>query len=67
MSGGSSSYLNFVFYAENYHPIQAGSIDGTDIIPHDNAIYIALLCSFIGLCYEYIWEGEKLATGEGDW
>ncbi|XXG77301.1 hypothetical protein AAC387_Pa08g1480 [Persea americana] len=49
MSGGSSSYLNSVFYAENYHPIQAGSIDGTDIIPHDNVIYIALLCSFTGL------------------
>eukprot|EP00268_Persea_americana_P063395 TRINITY_DN8220_c0_g1_i2.p1 TRINITY_DN8220_c0_g1~~TRINITY_DN8220_c0_g1_i2.p1 ORF type:complete len:253 (-),score=40.10 TRINITY_DN8220_c0_g1_i2:367-1125(-) len=47
--GGSSSNLNSVFYAENYHPIQAGSIDGTDILPHDNAIYRALLCSSAGL------------------
>lgn len=53
MSGSgssSSSNLNSVFYAENYHPIQAGSIDGTDILPHDNAIYRALLCSSAGLC-----------------
>ncbi|KAJ8627613.1 hypothetical protein MRB53_020920 [Persea americana] len=50
MSGGSGSNLNSVFYAENYHPIQAGSIDGIDILPHDNAIYRALLCSFTSLC-----------------
>ncbi|KAL3643105.1 hypothetical protein CASFOL_013920 [Castilleja foliolosa] len=36
---------NSVFYATTYHPIQAGSIDGTDILPHDNAVYRALLCS----------------------
>ncbi|GFP95221.1 U11/U12 small nuclear ribonucleoprotein 35 kDa protein [Phtheirospermum japonicum] len=36
---------NSVFYAKTYHPIQAGSIDGTDILPHDNAVYRALLCS----------------------
>ncbi|XP_057436538.1 U11/U12 small nuclear ribonucleoprotein 35 kDa protein [Lotus japonicus] len=41
--------LNCVFYADSYHPIQAGSIDGTDIVPHDNAIYRAQLCSSIGL------------------
>ncbi|KAI3448629.1 hypothetical protein Pfo_005294 [Paulownia fortunei] len=41
----SSSSINSVFYAETYHPIQAGSIDGTDILPHDNAVYRALLCS----------------------
>ncbi|KAB2066669.1 hypothetical protein ES319_A09G178200v1 [Gossypium barbadense] len=40
-----SSNINSVFYAESYHPIQAGSIDGTDILPHDNAVYRALLCS----------------------
>ncbi|KAK6143911.1 hypothetical protein DH2020_024259 [Rehmannia glutinosa] len=43
--GRSSSSVNSVFYAETYHPIQAGSIDGTDILPHDNAVYRALLCS----------------------
>ncbi|KAJ4840364.1 hypothetical protein Tsubulata_021374 [Turnera subulata] len=41
--------LNLVFYADKYHPIQAGSIDGTDTAPHDNAIYRALLCSSAGL------------------
>jgi U11/U12 small nuclear ribonucleoprotein SNRNP35 len=39
-----------VFYADAYHPIQAGSIDGTDTAPHDNAVYRALLCSSAGLC-----------------
>ncbi|XP_022767853.1 U11/U12 small nuclear ribonucleoprotein 35 kDa protein [Durio zibethinus] len=43
MSG--SNNINSVFYAGSYHPIQAGSIDGTDILPHDNAVYRALLCS----------------------
>ncbi|KAK6231126.1 RNA recognition motif domain - like 10 [Theobroma cacao] len=42
---GGSNNVNSVFYAETYHPIQAGSIDGTDILPHDNAVYRALLCS----------------------
>lgn len=42
--------IHSVFYAELYHPIQAGSIDGTDILPHDNAVYRALLCSSAGLC-----------------
>ena len=41
--------INAVFYAESYHPIQAGSIDGTDILPHDNAIYRAHLCASTGL------------------
>lgn len=45
----SGNNVNKVFYAENYHPIQAGSIDGTDILPHDNAIYRAFLCSTAGL------------------
>ncbi|KAJ7964067.1 U11/U12 small nuclear ribonucleoprotein 35 kDa protein [Quillaja saponaria] len=45
----SASNINSVFYAESYHPIQAGSIDGTDIVPHDNAVYRALLCSSAGL------------------
>lgn len=38
-----------VFYAETYHPIQAGSIDGTDTLPHDSAVYRAWLCSSAGL------------------
>lgn len=46
----SSSNANAVFYADAYHPIQAGSIDGTDILPHDNAVYRAVLCSSAGLC-----------------
>ncbi|XP_071939678.1 U11/U12 small nuclear ribonucleoprotein 35 kDa protein-like isoform X2 [Coffea arabica] len=45
----SSSNVNSVFYAESYHPIQAGSIDGTDVLPHDNAVYRAFLCTNSGL------------------
>ncbi|KAG2726076.1 hypothetical protein I3760_01G095200 [Carya illinoinensis] len=45
----SGNKINAVFYAESYHPIQAGSIDGTDILPHDNAVYRAHLCSSAGL------------------
>ncbi|XP_078169656.1 U11/U12 small nuclear ribonucleoprotein 35 kDa protein-like [Carex rostrata] len=37
------------WYAESYHPIEAGSINGTDVLPHDNAVYRALLCSSSGL------------------
>ncbi|KAL4587394.1 hypothetical protein LXL04_000263 [Taraxacum kok-saghyz] len=43
----NSSNLNSVFYAQTYHPIQAGSIDDTDILLHDNAVYRALLCSSV--------------------
>ncbi|KMZ66076.1 U11/U12 small nuclear ribonucleoprotein 35 kDa protein [Zostera marina] len=48
MSGGGDN-VNAVFYADAYYPIQAGSIDGTDIVPHDNAVYRAQLCSSAGL------------------
>ncbi|KAL9233068.1 hypothetical protein vseg_008108 [Gypsophila vaccaria] len=49
MSERSSSSVNAVFYADAYHPIQVGSIDATDILPHDNALYRALLCSSAAL------------------
>lgn len=49
------SGINSVFYAESYHPIQAGSIDGTDILPHDNAVYRAHLCSSAALCLYLIY------------
>ncbi|XP_072990530.1 U11/U12 small nuclear ribonucleoprotein 35 kDa protein [Typha latifolia] len=45
----TSNNVNAVFYADSYHPIQTGSIDGTDVLPHDNAVYRALLCSSAGL------------------
>lgn len=57
----NSSKLNSVFYAQTYHPIQAGSIDGTDILPHDNAVYRALLCSSAGL-YDPL--GDPNVVGE---
>ncbi|KAK1395564.1 U11/U12 small nuclear ribonucleoprotein 35 kDa protein [Heracleum sosnowskyi] len=41
--------MRSVFYADSYHPIQSGSIDGTDILPHDNAVYRAHLCSLATL------------------
>ncbi|XP_061351933.1 U11/U12 small nuclear ribonucleoprotein 35 kDa protein [Gastrolobium bilobum] len=56
-----SRNLNSVFYADSYHPIQAGSIDGTDVVPHDNAVYRAQLCSSIGLYDPF---GDPKATGD---
>ena len=29
--------------AKFYHPLQAGSIDGTDTVPHDKAVMRAML------------------------
>ncbi|WVZ65538.1 hypothetical protein U9M48_014884 [Paspalum notatum var. saurae] len=58
MSGGS---VNAVFYADKYHPIQAGSIDGTDVAPHDNAVLRALICSQAGLYDPF---GDPKATGD---
>ncbi|KAL3680244.1 hypothetical protein R1sor_023200 [Riccia sorocarpa] len=52
---------NQVFYATTYHPIQAGSIDGTDTAPHDNAVYRALLASSTGL---YDPTGDPKAVGD---
>ncbi|KAF3583554.1 hypothetical protein F2Q69_00027493 [Brassica cretica] len=40
---------NRVFYARSYHPIQAGSIDGTNVAAHDNGVRRALLCYSTGL------------------
>lgn len=44
--------LSLVFYAERYHPVQAGSIDGTDTAPHDRGIKRALQAYKSGLCKE---------------
>jgi hypothetical protein len=30
------------FYRETYNPLKAGSIDGTDVKPHDHAVYRAM-------------------------
>uniref|UniRef100_A0A7N0TNZ7 RRM domain-containing protein n=1 Tax=Kalanchoe fedtschenkoi TaxID=63787 RepID=A0A7N0TNZ7_KALFE len=60
VSGGGRK-MNSVFYAETYHPIQAGSIDGTDILPHDNAVYRALLSSSAGLYDPF---GDPKVTGD---
>uniref|UniRef100_A0A0E0FEC1 Uncharacterized protein n=1 Tax=Oryza meridionalis TaxID=40149 RepID=A0A0E0FEC1_9ORYZ len=35
--GGGDGAASAVFYTEKYHPIQAGSINSTDVAPHDNA------------------------------
>ncbi|EXC11004.1 hypothetical protein L484_015224 [Morus notabilis] len=47
----SRDNVNVVFYEETYHPIKAGSIDGTDFVPHDIAVYRAYLC-FSVLLYD---------------
>ncbi|XP_047317244.1 U11/U12 small nuclear ribonucleoprotein 35 kDa protein [Impatiens glandulifera] len=49
VGGAGGGKINSVFYADTYHPIQSGSIDGTDTLPHDNGVYRALLCSQAGL------------------
>ena len=41
----SGNKMNTLFYIESYHPIQPGSIDNTNILPNDNAIYWAHLCA----------------------
>ncbi|CAI5952139.1 unnamed protein product [Closterium sp. NIES-65] len=42
--GGPVGGRQLVWYGhEEYHPVQAGSIDGTDTRPHDRAIKRALL------------------------
>ncbi|KAG6482908.1 hypothetical protein ZIOFF_059547 [Zingiber officinale] len=61
------SSSNAVFYADAYHPIQAGSIDDTDILPHDNTVYRAVLCSSADLCNEQVRKGEEIATSERYW
>ncbi|KAG0579354.1 hypothetical protein KC19_4G092900 [Ceratodon purpureus] len=53
--------VNGVFYATTYDPIQAGSIDGTDITAHDNGVYRALLGSATGL-YDPL--GDPKAEGD---
>lgn len=53
--------MSAVFYADKYHPIQAGSIDGTDVAPHDNAVLRALICSQAGLYDPF---GDPKAAGD---
>lgn len=55
------NHVNAVFYATTYHPIQAGSIDGTDITAHDNGVHRALLASATGL-YDPL--GDPKAVGD---
>lgn len=52
--------LNAVFYSHTYHPIQAGSIDGTDTAPHDHAVCRAMLATSTGL---YDPTGDTKAQG----
>ncbi|KAM0940647.1 putative RNA recognition motif domain, nucleotide-binding alpha-beta plait domain superfamily [Dioscorea sansibarensis] len=55
------SNVSKVFYSRSYHPIQAGSIDGTDVLPHDSAVYRAHLCSSAGL---YDPHGDPKVVGD---
>ncbi|KAK1632305.1 hypothetical protein QYE76_006620 [Lolium multiflorum] len=61
VSGSGGGSAGAVFYADKYHPIQAGSIDGTDVAPHDNAVLRALLCSTAGLYDPF---GDPKAAGD---
>lgn len=46
-------YLNFIFviyrYHQEYDPIRNGSMDGTDIAPHDHGLQRASRCHCIFL------------------
>ncbi|CAI5972246.1 unnamed protein product [Closterium sp. NIES-64] len=50
--GGPVGGRQLVWYGhEEYHPVQAGSIDGTDTRPHDRAIKRALLARRLAACF----------------
>ncbi|KAL0711239.1 hypothetical protein Bca4012_018217 [Brassica carinata] len=61
MSGGGNNVVNRVVYATSYQPIQAGSIDGTDVAAHDNGDRRALLCHNAGLYDPF---GDAKAAGD---
>ncbi|KAF2546242.1 hypothetical protein F2Q70_00020607 [Brassica cretica] len=61
MSGGGNNVVNRVFYARSYHPIQAGSIDRTNVAAHDNGVRRALLCYSTGLYDPF---GDSKAVGD---
>ncbi|CAN6870366.1 unnamed protein product [Brassica oleracea] len=61
MSCGGNNVVNRVFYARSYHPIQAISIDGTNVAAHDNGVRRALLCYSTGL---YDPSGDLKAAGD---
>lgn len=58
-SGGGAG--RGVYYSEVYHPLQAGSIDGTDLAPHDRAVKRALVVHRNGL-YKPL--SDPKATGD---
>lgn len=39
----AGSFTDRLYAVEEYHPIQAGSIDGTDTVPHDRALKRAMM------------------------
>ncbi|KAG2266541.1 hypothetical protein Bca52824_073620 [Brassica carinata] len=66
MSYGGNNGVNRVFYARSYHPIQARSIDGTNVAAHDNGVCRALLCYSTGLCKLSLYDpfGDLKAAGD---
>ncbi|EDO42298.1 predicted protein [Nematostella vectensis] len=40
------TFHNWTPLAKKYHPLQAGSIDGTDQVPHDNAVWRAMQAKY---------------------
>ena len=51
------TWNNWSPLAKFYHPLQAGSIDGTDTVPHDRAVSRAIVakckCNVVGLRFSY--------------
>ncbi|KAF2597475.1 hypothetical protein F2Q68_00009428 [Brassica cretica] len=61
MSGGGNNVVNRVFYETSHHPIQAESIDGTNVAAYDNGVHRALLCYSTGLYDPF---GDLKAAGD---
>ena len=40
------TYHNWTSHAEFYHPLKTGSIDGTDLIPHDHGVVRATRATY---------------------
>ena len=52
-------------YVKIYDPLKAGSIDGTDLIPHDNAIVRAICAEYVPPDEQTIASNPKLTLFVG--
>ncbi|KAK9700748.1 hypothetical protein QE152_g31050 [Popillia japonica] len=62
-TNSSSSAENWSKYAKHYDPLKIGSIDGTDIEPHDRAIIRAINSEYTPNKHVKDFECERLLKG----